>query len=121
MNSMLLLDGILRLCGWALVTTVLLLCAWSITQAFRKNAALRHLTWLTAFCVVPLLPGITAFVPSHVVIQAPTPQGLIASRNSPRAEPVSTETGGGESGEVSASADLSPSLASGKQDATDEA
>ncbi len=68
---------------WALEATAVLAGAWVITLFIRKNAAMRHMTWLIAFCGLLLIPVFTATVPSRFAVRMPTPVLDAASESHP--------------------------------------
>jgi beta-lactamase regulating signal transducer with metallopeptidase domain len=73
MNETLLMQGCLSAVIWTVEATLILLGAWLVTLRFRKNAALRHLSWLIALCALLLLPLLSTVVPTLWVVRTSAP------------------------------------------------
>ncbi|HKV41096.1 MAG TPA: M56 family metallopeptidase [Blastocatellia bacterium] len=71
MSEPFLLRSLVAISIWTLEATGVLLVAWLIAFLDRKNAARRHLTWLTAFVVLLLIPPVTALMPAHFYVAVP--------------------------------------------------
>jgi beta-lactamase regulating signal transducer with metallopeptidase domain len=56
---------------WILEATGVLFVAWLVSLLFQKNAARRHLTWLTAFVVLLTMPAIATFMPARFHVDIP--------------------------------------------------
>jgi beta-lactamase regulating signal transducer with metallopeptidase domain len=67
MSERLFIEALAFVGDWALKATVLLFVALVITSVIRRSAAVRHLTWLTAFTGLLLIPSLTLLVPSYSV------------------------------------------------------
>jgi len=63
------IHGFTLVSEWALLGTIILFAAWLTTLLLRRNAGMRHLTWLIAFSALLIVPGVTAIVPSSHVFQ----------------------------------------------------
>lgn len=73
MNETFFRQGLLSVGLWTAEATVILFCAWLVTLRLRRNAALRHLTWLSAFCALLVLPLLSAVVPTLLVVRTSAP------------------------------------------------
>lgn len=58
---------------WAATSSAILILAWLGTLSVRKNAALRHMIWATAFVLLLLSPVFAKFVPGRIATVVPTP------------------------------------------------
>lgn len=59
-------------------SVVMALGAWLAGHLLRERAALRHLSWLTVFCTLLMLPLVAVFVPSQVMLEMAA--GTLADR-----------------------------------------
>lgn len=76
MNNAAAFHVLLLLGAYTTGTTALLCVAWLTTRLFRRNAAMRHLIWLTAFSVVLLAPLGALVTPAGFVLRASLPTPL---------------------------------------------
>lgn len=76
MNNAAAFHVLLLLGAYTTGTTALLCVAWLTTRLFRRNAAMRHLIWLTAFSVVLLAPLGALVTPAGFVLRASLPAPL---------------------------------------------
>src|SRR5579871_3352869 len=78
---------------WTLEATALLFVTWLITLLYRKNAALRHLTWLTALVALLLIPAVSLVMPVRLIVRVPLPapmKSLQAPFSAPHQSAVAT-------------------------------
>jgi beta-lactamase regulating signal transducer with metallopeptidase domain len=97
-------QALLVLAAYAIATTVVFCVAWLTTRLttrlIRRNAAVQHLIWLTAFSVVLLVPLSAAVAPAGFVLRASLPSlpaAASASLENAR-QPLLSVAGVGESG-----------------------
>lgn len=73
MNESLLLRLFMAAGLWVLEATIVLLGAWFLVRRVHKNAARRHLIWLSAFCALLLVPILSPIVPPMVLFRTSAP------------------------------------------------
>jgi beta-lactamase regulating signal transducer with metallopeptidase domain len=79
MSASLAFRGVASLGEWVLIATVILSVAWLMTLRIRRNAAMRHLTWLTAFLSLLLTPALVSVMPTRFSVQMPIAVSSLAT------------------------------------------
>src|SRR5471030_2396993 len=82
MNGHSVVKAALEIGDLAAKSFVVLAAAWFATLVMRRNsAAIRHLVWLSAFCVLLVLPVLTLLTPSQpiAIIRDPLAKRVVAA------------------------------------------